>query len=136
MKAIWMIIGGWLAMGTIHAQGYSRTGNGLKATVNDISIEIRFYTPGIVRIVKSPEGHSYTKESLSVIAQPQPVNVDIRQEGNRVILKTDSLEVDLDLQTGKLAFDDLSGNLLLTEKDYGTQFSSTGGVDKLSYIVR
>ena len=52
------------------AQTYQRTSQGIKSTVQGINIDISFFSPVTVRILKSPDGWKYTKESLSVIGQP------------------------------------------------------------------
>ena len=54
-------------------QDYQQIPEGIKATVNSVDVELQFYTPSIVRILKSPNGWKYTKESLSVIETPQKV---------------------------------------------------------------
>jgi len=125
-----------MAAGAIHAQNYTKTDNGIRATVNDIAIGIQFYRPGIVRVTRSPQGHSYTKESLSVIARPEATGIDIRKEGSMVMLKSAVLLAELNLQTGSISFSDAAGGRLLTEKDQGARFSPLEGVDKPSYTVR
>ena len=47
------------------AQTYQRTSQGIKSTVQGINIDISFFSPVTVRILKSPDGWKYTKESLS-----------------------------------------------------------------------
>jgi len=135
-KKIWLILCSCLAAGAIYAQGYTKTDNGIKVVVNNIAIGIQFYRPGIVRVVKSPEEHSYNKESLSVIAQPEAAGIDVRKEGNTVVVRSAVLQAILDLQTGRVSFSDAGGGALLTEKDNGVKFSPLEGVDKPSYDVR
>lgn len=55
------------------AQTYQRTSQGIKSTVQGINIDISFFSPVTVRILKSPDGWKYTKESLSVIGQPENI---------------------------------------------------------------
>ena len=57
------------------AQTYQRTSQGIKSTVQGINIDISFFSPVTVRILKSPDGWKYTKESLSVIGQPEKVKL-------------------------------------------------------------
>jgi len=135
-KTIWLILCSCLAAGAIYAQDYTKTDNGIKAVVNNLAVEIQFYRPGIVRVIKSPQGHSYTKESLSVIARPEVAGIDVRKEGNSVVLKSSAVQVGLNLQTGSVSFSDAGGGALLTEKEQGVKFSSLDGVDKPSYAVR
>ena len=46
-------------------QDYQQIPEGIKATINSVDVELQFYTPSIVRILKSPNGWKYTKERLS-----------------------------------------------------------------------
>ena len=52
-----------LIAGQILGQQYQKTENGITTNINSISIEIKFYSPEIVRVLKSPEGKSFTKKS-------------------------------------------------------------------------
>ena len=97
-------------------QDYQQTPEGLKATVNSVDVELQFYTPSIVRILKSPDGWKYVKESLSVIEAPQKVKPAITREGNTVRLKSSEMEVTLNLESGIVAFFNTKGDPLLSEK--------------------
>ena len=55
----------------LFAQNYQKTSSGIKATVNAVDIEVQFFAPAVARVIKSPEGVAYEKESLSVIAKPE-----------------------------------------------------------------
>ena len=46
------------------AQTYQRTSQGIKSTVQGINIDISFFSPVTVRILKSPDGWKYTKETI------------------------------------------------------------------------
>jgi alpha-D-xyloside xylohydrolase len=118
--------------GAALAQNVSKTAMGVKGVVNDIAVEIRFYSPSIVRVIKHPSGKAFDPASLSVIMEPRPVPFTMSTSGWRVLLQSDSIQVSLDTRTGKVGFASLSGASLLTEKDYGVQFSP---VDT-SFIVR
>jgi alpha-D-xyloside xylohydrolase len=135
-KKIWLLLFAFLAVETSFAQVFTRTDNGIRALVNKIAVEIVFYRPGIVRVIKSPEDHSYTKESLSVTARPEATGIDMRKDGNIVTLKSTVLQAKLNLQTGSVSFADVGGRALLTEKDDGTTFDALRNVDKPSYTVR
>ena len=101
-----------------------------------MDVEVQFYSPSIVRVLKSPEGFKYTKESLSVIKKPEPTKLKIKQLGDVVSMKSDKLEVDLNLVTGKVSYFDLNEKVLFTEKDNGTKFTPIMDVNKKSYTVR
>jgi len=97
------------------AQKYENTKNGIKTTLNAVELEIKFYNPSTVRIVKSPKGWQYVKESLSVVEKPQHVGIKTSQKGDVVSLKSNKMEVRLDLKTGNLSYYTLTGKLLLRE---------------------
>ena len=122
MKKITFFILGIMATVSLSAQGYQNTGKGLKTTLNAVEMEIVFYNPSTVRVIKSPQGWQYTKESLSVIEKPQDVSIRTRQNGNIVSLRSSKIEVRLDLKTGNLSFFTLNGQVLLREKE-GLKFT-------------
>lgn len=98
------------------AQNNEETSSGVKTTVKGINIELQFYTPSTVRIVKSPEGHEYTKKSLSVIQEKQIVAVERKQQKDIISLKSSSIKVNLNLTTGEIAFFDAKNKPLIKEK--------------------
>ena len=100
----------------------------IKAGQTDVTVE--FYTPSIVRVVKSPIGHDYEKQGLVVIAKPEAVKVS--QKGNTV--SSDQLTVKVDPLTGAVTFS-AKGKMLLREKGAGTFDPRTEGPDKGAYRV-
>ena len=82
----------------------------LEAGSQQVSVE--FFTPSIVRVVKSPAGHDFDKRSLVVTAQPG--DVDVRQKGTTASSAT--LTVRVDPRTGAVTFADAHGRTLLREK--------------------
>lgn len=65
-----------------NAQSYQKTDTGIKATIASLNVEIQFYSPSIVRIVKYPIGQSFRKQNLSVIATPQKTAFSVKQKGD------------------------------------------------------
>lgn len=118
------------------SQSYQKTDLGIKTTTQSMQVEIRFYSPTIVRVFKSPEGVSTEKTSLSVIKTPEKTDLKISDDGKNVTLSSSLLNVNFNLSTGRVQFSDLKGNPLFTEKDYGTQFTPTMDVNKESFTVR
>jgi len=135
-KSLNVVLSGMLFISSLSAQNYQKTIFGVKTKLQSMDVEVQFFSPTIVRVIKSPEGVAYKKESLSVIKTPQQTKLTVNQQGDVVSMKSDKMEVDLNLQTGKVCYLDLSGNVLLTEKDYGTQFTPTLDVKKESFTVR
>lgn len=118
------------------SQTYEKTELGIQATTNSVTTEIQFYSPEIVRILKYPEETTVTKASLSVIKTPEKTDLNISQNGQSVTLSSSALKVVLNLETGKISYSDLAGNLLFTEKDYGVQFTPIMDVNTPSYLAR
>lgn len=98
------------------AQSYQDTQFGIRTTIDGIDMELRFYTPSCVRILKSRQNHQYKKESLSVIENNRTVNIEKKQKGDVLILKTPSMHVTLDLKSGQMFFYNAQNKLLLKEK--------------------
>jgi len=117
-------------------QQYQKTANGVKTSVDGIAIEVQFFTPKIVRILKSPEGSSFTKQSLSVIKTPETVSLTVSEQNGILTTRTDAVVVDINLQTGRLSFRNTDGLNLLAEKDYGIQFTPLKDVSKNTFVVR
>ncbi len=106
-----------------YGQSYSRTDLGIKSTVNNIGIEIQFFSPSIVRVLKWPEGRTYVKESLSVVKSPQKTVFGIKQKGNDLILNSENLQVSLNLNSGQISFMTSRSGLLLSESEAGVRFT-------------
>ncbi len=121
MKRIYLLLCFAFIFGTIgKAQSYQKTGLGIKSTVNSTTIEIQVYSPSIVRIVKSPAGSSFKKESLSVIKTPQKTAFDVKQDNNLISVKTGKMIVNLNTQNGVVSFSSNANTNLLAENTPGT----------------
>ncbi len=106
-----------------YGQSYSITDLGIKTAVDSIGIEIQFYSPSIVRIVKWPEGQDFSKESLSVIMTPRKTDLVIKQKGTELIARSKNLTVSLNLISGKISFMTPVSDLLLSESEAGAMFT-------------
>jgi len=98
-------------------------------------VEIQFYGPSTVRILKWPEGKLFKKESLSVIKTPQKTSVKIKQSGDELTLKSENLQVLLNLKTGKISYSTLKGEALLGEKEKGVSFTDFNDAGTKTYSV-
>src|SRR5689334_11192660 len=108
---------------TSFAQTYQRTPNGIKARIQAIDVEVQFYSPQIVRIIKLPAGTTAKEKSLSVIASPQKLALTIGDQKNEWVISSQALQVKLNRQTAAVQFYASLKNLLLQEKEEGTHFS-------------
>lgn len=116
------------------SQQYQKTDLGIKTVINSIGIEIQFYNPSIVRVIKWPDGRSSKKESLSVIKSPEKTSIKVKQSGNILSLKSSEISAMLDLKTGKISFSAPAGQLL-GEKEGSTVFTDFNDTGSKTYTV-
>ncbi|RNI36249.1 DUF5110 domain-containing protein [Hanamia caeni] len=117
------------------AQSYQKNESGIKATLASSNIEIQFYGPSIVRIIKYPVGHNFSKESLSVIESPQRTAFSVKKKGDVLNLKSENLNINLDLKSGVLSYFTKSGNPLLKEKSGGANFTPFNDAGSNTFTV-
>lgn len=104
------------------AQTYQATSLGAKVVVKDQAIEIQFYSANIIRVIKTPVGHTFTAENLSVTKKPAPTVFKVSKHGGAVDITSSSIKVSLDLITGAISYATVKGAALLKEKQDGTTF--------------
>ena len=125
-----------LAMPAISgAQGYHKTASGVKASVNGVDVEVQFYSPEIVRVLKAPAGYIFSKESLSVVKKPQQTQISLKQQGDVLNLRSDKLKVSLNLKSGEVAYATTAGKALLKEKPDGVVFTPFDDAGNKTYTV-
>ena len=120
---------------TANAQLYKKTELGIKSSINSIQVEVQFYNSSTVRILKSPEGNTFDKKSLSVIETPQKTDINITQEGDELLLKSENVQVDLNLKDGKLSFSTATSEGLLSEKAEGVVFTDFNDAGTKTYSM-
>ncbi len=130
LLSLLMVIGTWG-----FSQPFQKTNLGIKASINSTDVEIQFYSPSVVRVVKSPVGKSFKKESLSVVKTPQKIAFTINQQGENLVLKSEKLVAVLNLKNGKVSFSTLKGEPLLTEKESGSSFTDFNDAGVKTYSV-
>lgn len=102
--------------------------------MNAVDIEVQFFAPAVARIIKSPEGVAYEKESLSVIAKPEKVSFKADIKDNKIVLNTSELSVSVDTGTGIVSYFSKDGKVLLAEKS-GMQFIDFDDAGTKTYQV-
>ena len=117
------------------SQSFQKTDMGLKTAINSIEVEIQFFDPSTVRILKWPEGKTFTKQSLSVIKTPEKTTFSVKQKGSVVTLKSQSLRIDLNLKSGSLTYSSGSGKPLLHEKEGSTTFTPFNDAGSSTFTV-
>lgn len=88
----------------------------------------------MARVIKSPEGVAYEKQSLSVIAKPEKVSFKADIQDNKIVLNTSELSVSVDTGTGIVSYFSKDGKSLLAEKS-GMQFIDFDDAGTKTYQV-
>ncbi|NLA48286.1 MAG: DUF4968 domain-containing protein, partial [Bacteroidales bacterium] len=117
------------------AQSFQKTDYGIKTDVNSIRVEIQFYSPSIVRILKTPQGRISSKESLSVIKAPQKTKIAISRNGDVLTVSSEIMKVRLNLENGQLIFAGKNGEHLLSEKVPGITFTDFNDAGNPTFSV-
>lgn len=118
------------------AQSVLKTDTGIKTTINSVEVGIQFYDKSTVRILKHPVSNHFTKESLSVIKTPQKTAFKVSQQGDKLSLKSESLQVDLNLKNGAISYSALNGLPLLNEKESGATFTDFDDAGVKTFTVK
>ena len=116
-----------------HAADWVKTLHGVKAAVDSMQIEVQYYTPSTVRIVKLPQGVESPGESYSVTARPETVDFTVKESGGKVSLQSSDLRVDLDMRSGDIAFKTKSGVLL---REHGAVMKPVDDAGEKAYRVK
>jgi alpha-D-xyloside xylohydrolase len=119
---------------TVWSQTYRKTEYGIKTSIRSIDIEVQFYSPQIVRIIKLPAGATVSNKSLAVIASPQKCTLAVTTQNNELIVRSSALAVKINQQTAAIRYYTAKGDLLLQEKENGTHFAPSR--DSNSYEVK
>ncbi|MGF7230383.1 MAG: xylosidase, partial [Arachidicoccus sp.] len=106
-----------------NAQSFQRSNTGINAVVDSLNVEIQFYSPDIVRVIKYPVGHRFVKHSLSVIKTPEQTAFNVKQKGDFLNLQSHDVRITLNLKSGTLSFYSNKGVSLLNEKANGVSFT-------------
>ncbi len=117
------------------AQNVQRTSYGIKSIINSIDVEIQFYNPSTIRILKSPEGKPFAKKSLSVIETPEKTAFSEKQTGDELVLQSERLQVRLNMKNSKISFSTSTGEPLLREHKEGVAFKDFNDAGVKTYSV-
>jgi alpha-D-xyloside xylohydrolase len=134
-KLLIIVLFAFVLVNSIKAQTFEKTDLGIKSIINSVEVEIQFYGPSTVRVLKSPEGKTFTKESFSVIKIPQETAFSIKQTGDELSLKSKSVQVDLNLKNGTISFSTPTGVSLLSEKEAGVAFTDFNDAGVKTYSI-
>lgn len=118
-----------------NGQRYQKTNLGLTAEINKTTIELQFYSPEIVRVLKYPMLAGFKKNSLSVIEKPRHIPVTLKQVKDVLLLQTAKLVVTLNLTSGVVTYANIKGEQLLKEKENGTELTPFMDAGNKTYTV-
>ncbi|MEI6948104.1 TIM-barrel domain-containing protein [Paraflavisolibacter sp. H34] len=107
----------------------------MKTAVKGMEIELQVYSPAIIRVLKSPAGRPFSKESLSVIKKPGKETFRVREQGEWLHLETGKVSVRLDKRSGAIAYYMGSNDLLLKEKEAGVSFTPFNDAGSNTFTV-
>ena len=122
----------------VWSQKYQETENGIKTSINDkkIDVEVQWFTPNSLRILKTPLGKTVEKKSLSVIAKPNKSGVKIATSDNsRILMKSPVLTVTLNTENGIITYAKTDGTVLLKENENSKPFTPMKDADRDTYTV-
>ena len=120
------------------AQTYQQTENGIKTSIpgKQVDVEVQWFNPNSLRVLKTPQGKTVEKKSLSVIALPEKSDVKVSTSGNgEIVMKSPVLVVTLDTKTGVLSYAKADGSLLLKEQENNKAFTPFNDAGKSTYSV-
>ena len=95
---------------------YNKTDYGYVTVVDSTQIEVQFISPEIVRIIKSKADFKFEKQSLAVVKTAENTPLTYSEENGKVVAATSKLKVVLDLKSGALSYEKLSGQALIKEQ--------------------
>ena len=122
----------------VWSQKYQETESGIKTSINDkkIDVEVQWFTPNSLRILKTPLGKTVEKKSLSVIAKPNKSGVRIATSDNsRIVMKSPVLTVTLNTENGIITYAKTDGSILLKENENSKPFTPMKDADRDAYTV-
>ena len=90
--------------------------NAVRLQVGNQQVKVEFYSPTIVRVLKTEVGSKADKKSYSVILKPgQMKDIKTVKTADGYEISSPNIQVSLNAQTGKIRFFDAQGNALLSD---------------------
>jgi len=99
------------------------------------NVKVEFFTPEIVRVVKTPEPGKAPAGSLVVTAKPADVKVKQTSKDGITTYQSSALKVRVDDKSGKVTFTKPDGECLLAEGEFAFT-PITDGIDKGAFRVK
>lgn len=112
----------------------SHSGCGVTVGIDSVTVDLSFYTPSTVRVVKYLGAQQPDKESYAVTASPVDVGCRVAESGRNTTVSTSELTVKIDNATGRLTFLSRSGRELVKE-NAAPGFVPVTDLDESTYRV-
>lgn len=112
-----------------NAVSFTKTNQGINLQTNALQIDLQFYSPSTVRVVKYPLGKSFVKESLSVVKSPDAVRFKITETADQVQLMSSELTVSVDKSSALIYFSRNNESLLVEKAVRFEDFNDVGSVN-------
>jgi len=118
------------------AQQFQKTPTGLRLNTDSLTVQVQFYTPDIVRVLKYPKGKEDRKKSLVVMQAPAPGKLKYSEKDGVVAVSSGSTQAIVNPQTGQVRFLTARGQPLVSEQTYGSRFTAKLDREQPTYRVR
>ncbi len=115
---------------------YSKTESGFVTELDSTILEVQFYSPEIVRVIKSKKGFVFEKKSLAVIKETEKVPFSISTQNNLIVASTNKINVVLDLTSGAVSYTSAGGVDLLKEQSNGASFIAKKDIGESTFAVK
>ncbi len=117
-------------------QSYEKTALGIKTTIDSTVVEVQFYSPEIVRVVKYLPGQKIDKKSLSVVKQAGEAAFSVNESDTIIAIVTEALTVNVNKISGALSYISAKGKMLLTEKSGSGIFKPFNDAGEETYSIK
>ncbi len=115
---------------------YTIIDNALEVNIDSTTIKIQFYSPEIVRIIKSKQGFKLKKTSLAIVKDAEKVTPSVSVIDSVLTIATKKLKVLLDLKTGAVSYTSPDNNALLKEIAGSSSFIPKEDIGKSTFAVK
>ena len=106
---------------------YERLEDGIIARVGERRLRLQVYDTGVVRVLHSLSEIPLKSWSLAVVGTPKPVSWRLEENGEEVVVRTDSVEARVDLERLLTSFYDSRGRRIVEETRVELRRVETGG---------
>ncbi len=98
-----------------------RDANGMTLQLATGILRVQIWTDRVIRVTCTVADKLPPDASFSVIAKPQDVKWNLQESADRIVLKTVSMQAQVDKTTGSLIFEDAAGKTFLAEPADGAR---------------